>query len=222
MYKWYREAARCYVYLSDVSSTGSIKTDVAFSKSRWFTRGWTLQELLAPTSVQFFTKDGILLGDKSSLVQEITEITGITPGALQHEEPLTNFSIDERMRWARHRRTRREEDEAYSLLGIFDVQMPMIYGEGRAKAFKRLQREIDDSQFEFTGRKMPGNVHWMVPRTVNSLFTGRAELVDRIQDAFRQGGTPMTTEQKRLVITGMGGQGKSEICIKVANLMRDE
>jgi hypothetical protein len=149
MFRWYRNAAKCYVYLRDVSRPASDANDKssqlpwepALRKSRWFTRGWTLQELIAPTSVEFFSKDGERLGDKRSLERHIHEITGIPIRALQGS-PLSNFSITERMSWTKKRETTREEDNAYSLLGIFDIHIPLIYGEGREHAFKRLRKEI--------------------------------------------------------------------------------
>lgn len=149
MFRWYQNAARCYVYLSDVSINNSFEDGLSFEQtwkpafrhSRWFTRGWTLQELLAPTSISYFSAEGEWLGDKASLVQEIHGITRISLQALRGR-PLSEFSVDERMSWAASRTTKREEDAAYSLLGIFDVHMPLIYGEGR-KAFDRLRREID-------------------------------------------------------------------------------
>lgn len=144
MFRWYRESTRCYVYLSDVSNSGFTGNDQSFQKSRWFTRGWTLQELLAPLSVEFFSAEGGRLGNTALLRQQIHDITGIPLQALQGC-PLSEFSVDERMSWARRRETKREEDAAYSLLGIFDIQMPLIYGEGREKAMKRLQKEIKDS-----------------------------------------------------------------------------
>jgi hypothetical protein len=135
MFYAYQNAARCYVYLSDVF----LPED--FQSSRWFTRSWTLQELLAPASVQLFTAEGILLGDKKSLEQEIHEITGIPLGALRGE-PLSHFSIDERFSWAAKRQSTRPEDWAYSFLGIFNVFLPLIYGEGRENAIRRLRKEI--------------------------------------------------------------------------------
>jgi hypothetical protein len=149
MFRWYHDATKCYVYLSDVSVSGTGGSDLssqgtlkpAFQQSRWFTRGWTLQELLAPTCVIFFSVEGERLGDRSSLVQEIHHITGISVQALQGR-PLTEFSVDERMSWAGKRETKREEDAVYSLLGIFDIYMPLIYGEGRRRALRRLQKEI--------------------------------------------------------------------------------
>jgi Heterokaryon incompatibility protein (HET) len=151
MFRWYHNAAKCYVYLSDVSvpGTGNVEVDEnfwmeAFQRSRWFTRGWTLQELIAPVSVDFFSAEGHLLGDKSTLELEITEITGIPIEAL-HGRSLSDFSASERFAWAENRETTEEEDIAYCLLGIFDVFMPLIYGEGEANALKRLERLVNES-----------------------------------------------------------------------------
>jgi hypothetical protein len=140
MFRWYRNATRCYVYLSDVPSPG-FDTKSSFRRSRWFTRGWTLQELLAPQSVEFFSKEGKRLGDKCSLQQQIHKITGIPKSALQGAR-LSQFNDKERFSWIQCRQTKVEEDEAYSLLGIFDVEMHLRYGEGSASAFKRLEEEI--------------------------------------------------------------------------------
>jgi hypothetical protein len=145
MFQWYYKADKCYVYLTDVLASGLDKTwKPVFQNSRWFTRGWTLQELLAPASVEFFSAEGKRLGDKISLVQDVFNITSISVQALQGS-PLSQFSVDERMSWAESRKTKREEDAAYSLLGIFDIHMPLIYGEGQKKAFIRLQKEIKES-----------------------------------------------------------------------------
>jgi hypothetical protein len=150
MFRWYGNAAKCYVYLVDVSRP-ALDTDVkssqllwetSFRKSRWFSRGWTLQELVAPALVEFFSKEGEHLGNKRSLERHIHEATGIPVKAFQGS-PLSDFGVPERMAWAEKRETTREEDRAYSLLGIFDVHMPLIYGEGREKALKRLREEID-------------------------------------------------------------------------------
>ena len=150
MFRWYHNAAKCYVYLADVSRP-ALGTDSrpsqppwesSFRKSRWFTRGWTLQELVAPVLVEFFSKEGERLGNKRSLERHIHEVTGIPVRALR-DGPLSAFSVPERMLWAETRDTARKEDKAYSLLGIFNVHMPLIYGEGRENAFKRLREEID-------------------------------------------------------------------------------
>ena len=148
MFRWYRNAAKCYVYLSDVSTNDHHQNNLsfqswepAFRKSRWFTRGWTLQELIAPPSVEFFSLEGNRLGDKKSLERQVHEVTGLAVRALQGV--LFEFSVAERMLWAEKRATKREEDKAYSLLGIFDIHMPLIYGEGIKNAFRRLREEID-------------------------------------------------------------------------------
>ncbi|KAF2785655.1 beta transducin-like protein HET-D2Y, partial [Melanomma pulvis-pyrius CBS 109.77] len=150
MFRWYQDAANCYVYLSDVSTlkrrvdNGFFECtwEHAFRESRWFTRGWTLQELLAPSSVEFFSRERKRLGNKQSLRQQLRTITGICDAALEGA-PLSQFSDKERFSWIHCRQTKVEEDKAYSLLGIFDVEMPLRYGEGSANAFKRLEEEID-------------------------------------------------------------------------------
>ena len=150
MFRWYRNAVKCYVYLSDVSTLRHEENDdlpqstweLDVQKSRWFTRGWTLQELIAPTTVEFFSLECIRLGDKRSMEQLIHKITSIPIRALRGN-PLSDFSFEERLSWAIERKTTREEDKAYSLLGIVDIHLPLIYGEGKKKAFIRLQQEID-------------------------------------------------------------------------------
>ena len=151
MFRWYQNAKRCYVYLADVTSDtldgdgeSSQRWKPAFRRSRWFTRGWTLQELLAPKSVEFFSKEGQRLGDKESLQHIIHEITGIPTEALRGSQ-LSEFRVDERFSWAANRQTTHKEDGAYCLLGIFGIHLPLIYGEGKEKALKRLRREIRES-----------------------------------------------------------------------------
>jgi hypothetical protein len=144
MFRYYQEAAKCYVYLPDVSSgddVGQCGLPLTFEKSRWFTRGWTLQELIAPGSVEFFSKEGECLGDKNSIEQRIHEITGIATQALRGES-LSKFSVDERLSWAANRSTTRKEDNAYCLLGICGVYLLPIYGEGD-NAFIRLEEQIN-------------------------------------------------------------------------------
>ncbi|KAF2260950.1 beta transducin-like protein HET-D2Y [Lojkania enalia] len=148
MFRWYRNAARCYVYLSDVS-TAKLREDSdtsdwesAFRRSRWFTRGWTLQELLAPRLVEFFSWQRERLGDKDSLRLQIHEITAIPERALQGEL-LSHFSVNDRLSWMKNRQTMREEDKVYSLLGIFGVFISPFYGEGIGNALTRLEDEIE-------------------------------------------------------------------------------
>jgi len=150
MFSWFQRAEKCYVYLSDISLQSSVVDEPLsqqklqeLRKCRWFTRGWTLQELLAPRSVEFFSREGFRIGDKYSLLQEIHEITGIPTRAIEGAD-LSEFSVEDRMSWASHRETTRLEDQAYCLLGIFDVNMPMLYGEGE-RAMTRLRREISQS-----------------------------------------------------------------------------
>lgn len=153
MFDWYRGAAVCYAYLADVHldlDGGYMMAQ--FAASRWFTRGWTLQELVAPSVVVFLDAAWQEMGTRSSLVEEIAAVTGIDEEVLAPvlkggrpersvRAVLDACSIAQRMSWASGRRTTRAEDAAYSLMGLFDVNMPLLYGEGE-KAFVRLQREI--------------------------------------------------------------------------------
>lgn len=147
MYRWYQRASVCYVYLSDITSE-DVKSDPRiFQTSRWFTRGWTLQELIAPNTVQFFTAEERYIGDRVSLLQSIVEVTGIPRAVLEGcRDAMNPYKTDARLSWAKGRQTKREEDSAYCLMGLLDINMPLLYGEGRTRAFRRLQKEID--QFE--------------------------------------------------------------------------
>jgi len=150
MFCWYRNATRCYVYLSDVPSPplginaefNPQSWDSEFWKSRWFTRGWTLQELLAPRSVEFFSRERVRLGDKNELKQQIQGITSVPTSALQGA-PLSRFSVDERFSWMERRQTTLEVDRVYSLLGILDVKMTLFKDSEAATAFGRLREVID-------------------------------------------------------------------------------
>ena len=156
MFRWYQKADKCYVYLPDVKGKSSAEESrpssewkAAFRKSRWFTRGWTLQELVAPNSVEFFSADGSRLGDKDSLKQTIHEVTGIPTDALSGSD-MSNFDITERLSWAENRQTTREVDGAYCLLGIVGCYLPLIYGEGKESALKRLKKEIQGTSESIT------------------------------------------------------------------------
>ncbi|RGP78287.1 hypothetical protein FLONG3_3602 [Fusarium longipes] len=154
MFQWYRNSDACYVYLQDVPSTENpMSQDSQFRSSRWFTRGWTLQELLAPHEVIFLADGWQEIGTKASLSAIISDVTKIDIITLVRHT-WTHVSIAMIMSWASMRQTTRLEDQAYSLLGLFDVNMPLIYGEGH-KAFYRLQVEImklsnDDSLFAWS------------------------------------------------------------------------
>lgn len=199
MFRWYQDSAKCYVYLSDVSTNGFATPSIepSFNSSRWFTRGWTLQELLAPSSVAFFSKEGNFLGDKNLLKHEIAQNTGIPAKALQGA-PLTNFSPDERMSWTKRRETRREEDMAYSLLGLFDVHMSLIYGEGKVKALRRLQKEI--REYSTDQSKQTPKPSLNVPFNRDPNFVDRPSILAWIDDMC-------SAESSRAALVGLGGVG---------------
>ena len=138
MYKWYAKSEVCFAYLDDVNCSEGME---AIRKSRWFTRGWTLQELIAPLYIEFLDQRWQPVGKKSDLSALLSEITTVPENVLEEPLVLKFCSVARRMSWAAHRETTREEDIAYCLLGIFDVNMPLLYGEG-ARAFTRLQEEI--------------------------------------------------------------------------------
>lgn len=137
MFQYYRNAYQCYVYLEDIDAAESPD----YRSSRWFTRSWTLQELIAPKSCIFYDRVWAYVGEKSSLGHHLSSHTGIDIDVLRGTKSIAATSIATRMSWAAGRKATREEDIAYSLLGLFDVNMPLLYGEG-SKAFIRLQEEI--------------------------------------------------------------------------------
>lgn len=142
MYRWYSRATVCYVYLNDFDlDTATDPVPESIARCRWWTRGWCLQELLAPDNVRFYDCYGRFVGSKKTLRALISKITRISESVLEQPDSLYTLPIAQRMSWASARETTRVEDIAYCLLGIFDVQMPMLYGEGE-KAFIRLQEEI--------------------------------------------------------------------------------
>ncbi|KAK7455285.1 hypothetical protein VKT23_011158 [Stygiomarasmius scandens] len=142
MYQYYSDAKVCYVYLSDVLEKEDPRDPKsAFRRSRWFTRGWTLQELLAPTYVVFLHNNWTEIGTRWSLRDAISAITAI-PRRVFEDGDIANYSIAQKMSWAAWRQTTRPEDQAYCLMGLFGVNLPPIYGEGGPKAFMRLQQEI--------------------------------------------------------------------------------
>jgi hypothetical protein len=218
MFCWYKNAKKCYVYLSDVSSNACegnsdpfYRSELAIKKSRWFTRGWTLQELLAPDSVEFFSKDGEKLGDKQSLMQTLHDITGIAVPALEGTS-MDSFTVDERKSWAKGRNTKRGEDAAYSLLGIFDVQMPLLYGEGQQKAMNRLWKEIKE-HYSINLAIAEGasyNSH-NEEHNARCLLNTRTELLNEITTWAND------KEGKSIFwLSGMAGTGKSTIARTIA------
>ncbi|EIW53255.1 HET-domain-containing protein, partial [Trametes versicolor FP-101664 SS1] len=142
MWEWYRLASVCYAFLADVDpDDDALAPGSQFRGSKWHTRGWTLQELIAPMYVVFLACDWSLFGTKGTLARVLEEVAGVDHAVLTHERPLYAVSVARRMWWASRRQTTRVEDAAYSLMGIFGINMPTIYGEG-PRAFLRLQEEI--------------------------------------------------------------------------------
>ncbi|TKA63589.1 hypothetical protein B0A55_10317 [Friedmanniomyces simplex] len=161
MFKWYQDSTECYVFMDDLTADTlpkilaidqedrwrqgldihAIDKVYAFMGSRWFTRGWTLQKLLAPTTVLFYSSDHHYLGTEIELAPLISQAASIRVAFVTQETHIYKPSVAQRMSWASARTTTRPEDMAYSLLGIFDLNMPLLYGEGK-KAFRRLQGEI--------------------------------------------------------------------------------
>jgi tetratricopeptide (TPR) repeat protein len=225
MFRWYQEAVKCYVYLSDVSTTGSAGSRVTFSDSRWFARGWTLQELLAPTCVEFFSLEGDLLGSKSSNVEDIARITMIPSEALLGT-PISRFSVDERMAWTKGRETTREEDMAYSLFGIFGVHMPLIYGEGKENALRRLRKEIlelskhpADSVLhneQREGLSSSATAAYCIPFPKNRSFVGRRDELETLKQKLR-----INQDCQKISIVGLGGTGKTQVALQFAYTVKE-
>jgi hypothetical protein len=168
MFRWYQKAEICYAFLSDVddSDPQAPPVDDVIIRSRWFTRGWTLQELIAPAVVRFYSKNWRLLGTKglsnefslsgvslslrepagsfagvAAFLSTLERATGIDQNLLDGSSGLEDFGVATRMKWACRRQTTRTEDRAYCLMGLFRVNMPLLYGEGM-NAFIRLQEAI--------------------------------------------------------------------------------
>ncbi|KAL9027364.1 MAG: hypothetical protein Q9196_004100 [Gyalolechia fulgens] len=223
MFSWYQRATKCYVLLTDVcvqlENNDLYDRDSQLRQSRWFTRGWTLQELLAPPSVEFFSREGKPLGSKKSLEKQLSGITGIPISALRGNS-LSYFSIDERMSWRTNRETTLEEDKVYSLLGIFDVHMPVIYGEGEHHALRRLQSEIEmhskTPHFDKNPDQHPVS-QWIVPFERNTRFTGRESELAELQNML------FTNNQfTKTAISGLGGVGKTQLVLEFLYRLREK
>lgn len=229
MYKWYERSGECYIHLSDVECSSY---DLPFKReyedkvrtSSWFTRGWTLQELLAPqnSKVIFFDANWNEIGSLAQLASVVSEITGIEESCMGFRHPYSSgepiwastscddTSVAKKMSWVSRRQTSREEDMAYCLLGLFDVNMPLLYGEGGKKAFYRLQLEImrkndDESLFAWTSSQEAsgmlaaspsffidsGNIRrgWMSPRSPYSMTNKRLEFPVPKKHTFMRGTT---------------------------------
>ena len=212
MYRWYEQATCCFAFLEDYPATDSDSGDKpcsrrhyeitaqdldgglvswfcgdCFRNCRWFTRGWTLQELLAPTSLKFYSKAWAYIGrvgkttshfhpsfQTRQLETVIKDITNIPIEYINRQRSLSSASIAQRFSWASRRKTSRPEDVAYCLLGLFDVQMPLLYGEGQGKAFTRLQEGImkvcdDQSILAWGLERYPNGLGWHHPSSLRRL-----------------------------------------------------
>ncbi|KAK7177848.1 NB-ARC and TPR domain protein [Paraphaeosphaeria sporulosa] len=213
MFRWYQNAARCYVYLSDVPKTDGVDREKAwehaFRTSRWFTRGWTLQELIAPRLVDFFSSEGEQLGSKLLLETEIHKITGIAKNALRGGA-LSNFSIRERMAWAERRSTTVEEDAAYCLLGIFDISMPLIYGERKDQAFRRLDEEIHKLNKGIDFEQYAVRIS-LASFPEAAQFVAREKELSEIHELLHG---HSRSSRSSVVLHGLGGIGKTQLAIE--------
>jgi hypothetical protein len=145
MFKFYHQSAVCIVWLSDLKAHDDLVKDLG--SCRWFTRGWTLQELIAPKNLILFDQTWNRRGSKEECADILSGITRVSDYILKPEpgsdlqSQLRDVHVATKLNWASHRQTTREEDEAYCLMGLFEIHMPMLYGEGN-NAFRRLQEEI--------------------------------------------------------------------------------
>ncbi|KAI0011358.1 heterokaryon incompatibility protein-domain-containing protein [Xylariaceae sp. FL0662B] len=182
MYHWYEQADVCYTYISDgvdveFPYTRNVDGPDSRRVSRWFTRAWTLQELIAPRRVAFYDREWKLIGyrGEARIERIISSITGIPQQLIQGARSLSQYSVAQKMSWAAHRSCTRLEDVAYCLLGLFDINMPLLYGEGD-KAFTRLQEEIlkqiDDHSL----------LCWTVPRSSPRAWTLESVFAKSPQD----------------------------------------
>ncbi|KAF2728204.1 HET-domain-containing protein, partial [Polyplosphaeria fusca] len=207
MFRWYKDAARCYVFLADVSvATDAPQSawETSFLASEWFTRGWTLQELIAPTSVDFFSCEGRWIGDKTSLELLVHKTTGIPVEALRNG-PLDKFTIDERKGWAKNRNTTEQEDAVYCLLGILDVTIPATYGDGVERAWRRLQTELE------AARSAPS----IIPFSQNDQFVGRESQLAELEAKLFE-----YNRATKMAIVGPPGTGKSQLALEIAHRAR--
>ncbi|OTA58900.1 HET-domain-containing protein [Hypoxylon sp. EC38] len=207
MFRWYEKSHVCYAYLVDVTSDHAPEAaDSDFRRSRWYTRGWTLQELIAPGLLIFYDASWKVMGTRYALREVISSITGISRAVLEgvaisSRRALRSASIAQKMSWAAGRSTSRSEDIAYSLLGIFQVNMPLLYGEGEA-AFTRLQEEIikssDDQTILAWGLKKPISRLWGASHALATSPSDFAECSDLISLGAAEPGDSFSMTQRGL------------------------
>lgn len=175
MFRWYAGAEVCFAHLEDVASDCDVKVrGSAFETARWHSRGWTLQELIAPSLVLFVSGDWTtIFGNKVELAPLLERVTGVSTRVLRREVHPSLIGVAERLSWAANRNTTRVEDEAYCLMGLFGISMPTIYGEGR-QAFQRLQHEIMKQSFD-TSLFAWGDGFKLDQRITPELHSGQSE-----------------------------------------------
>jgi hypothetical protein len=214
MYRWYQRSTYCVVHLEDaepyeVGQPWALHFRNVLRDSKWITRGWTLQELIAPSVVDFHDSSWLYIGSKQDDMTSIRVVTGIPEYVLATGD-LSRASVAQKMSWAAKRTTTRREDRAYSLLGIFNVHLPLLYGE-RENAFLRLQEEImrttpDDSIFAWSA-------------TEGSLSTYRG-LLARSPEEFGLAGSPGERESSQLIYPGHGTFATSNLGLRVEMRIR--
>jgi hypothetical protein len=211
MWSYYRNAAECYAYLADVPEPNKERDQhqmddnlhAALHCSEWFKRGWTLQELIAPKHLLFCTSSWSIIGSKAELAEELSNITRIRIRYLQDPDNINKASVAMRMSWAANRKTTRIEDIAYSLLGLFDVNMPLLYGEGM-KAFMRLQKKLikksdDESIFAWQGQAGPSGMLAQSPAAFansNEIVTLNVRVEERLQYQLTNKGLELRIPQE--------------------------
>ncbi|KAF2718075.1 HET-domain-containing protein [Polychaeton citri CBS 116435] len=247
MFRWYRDAEVCLAYLQDVPAV----TDAAptFEKSTWFSRGWTLQELLAPAIVIFLSEDWQVIGHKGKprssvpmqagtpLESRIANITGIPESILQDYDKSHSLSTEEKLKWMEHRQTTREEDSSYCLLGILGVGMNIRYGEGREKTRERLLKKarlrgrdivLGENHHGIECGQNFGSIYFASKQSEtrpkpssNIPFRRDANFVKRatLTNQIRQ---KLLAPAGRVALVGLGGVGKSQLAIEYAHQLRQQ
>lgn len=183
MFKWYASSTVCFVHLADLSPDVDFKQGI--QQCKWITRGWTLQEVIAPARVRFYDAEWKFRGKKKDLYKELADATGIPPRLFQMYTKVSSYPIAQRMSWASRRKTTRVEDTAYCLLGILEVNMPLIYGEG-IMAFRRLQEEVIKRNNDLTifAWNPPGDADG--PATCSMLATSSAAFLNSAHVDIRE------------------------------------
>lgn len=227
MYRWYQEAELCFTYLEDVPPGLSMHKWSA-ANVRWFSRGWTLQELLASREVEFYANDWSFICTKSEQRRLLSQITGIQERALACHA-VGKFSIAQKMSWASSRVTTRPEDIAYCLLGLFNVNMPLLYGEGARNAFTRLQQVImqdSDDQSLFAWSKPDadcGDLHGLLADSPTDFASSGGivpvrDLQSSSPHSVTSSGLKITLSMIPITKGGTLEDGRSAACFHVAYL----